>query len=182
MARTPKLPTEERLTRAAMFYLDRYSSSAANLRKVLARKVHKAALAFDRNPDEFSAMIDAVVVKCQRAGIVDDRSYAETKMAGMRRRGRSRRQIEAQLQAKGVSRDVIESVVANDTSSDQDAADAYARRRRFGPWRQPDDRPKFRDKDMAALCRAGFSFDVARKAIDREPDEADGADGWQRQD
>src|SRR3546814_7265925 len=36
------------------------------------------------------------------------------------------------------------------------AAIAYARRRRLGPFRTPDARADRRDKDLAALARAGF--------------------------
>lgn len=164
-SRTYKLPTEDRLTRSAIHYLDRYASSTENLRKVLSRKVQRAARAHDKSPEEFAGLIEAVVDKCRRAGLVDDRVYAETKLASLRRRGRSKRQIEAQLAARGVSRDVIAEVVSADETSDLDAAAAYARRRRLGPWRTRGDRETFREKDMAALCRAGYAFDIARRVI-----------------
>ncbi|PVB62775.1 RecX family transcriptional regulator [Labrenzia sp. 011] len=159
-----KIPTEDRLTRSAVHYLERYASSAANLRKVLERKVLKACMAHERDPGEFSALIDAVVEKCCQSGLVNDLAYAETKTAGLRRRGGSRRKIEAKLSAKGVDRDIIRTVLNNDGQDDLSAAFIFARRRRLGPFRT-DDKDR-RDKDMAALCRAGFSYDVARRVIE----------------
>ncbi|WP_346896767.1 RecX family transcriptional regulator [uncultured Roseibium sp.] len=165
-----KLPTEERLTRAAIHYLDRYASSQENLRNVLSRKVKRAATANGRSPDEFRDIVDQVVEKCRRAGMVDDRAYAETKLVGLRRRGRSKRQIEAMLAAKGVDRDLIATVLDRDDTSELEAARNYARRRRLGPWRSPGQRQERREKDMAALCRAGYPYEIARKVIDAADD------------
>ncbi|MDE0409722.1 MAG: RecX family transcriptional regulator, partial [Alphaproteobacteria bacterium] len=51
---------------------------------------------------------------------------------------------------------------------------ALARRRRLGPWRDPAERAARRQKDLAAMARAGFRLDVARQVIDAEaPPEAD---------
>lgn len=166
-----KVPTEERLTRSAVHYLDQYTSSAENLRKVLMRKVTRAARALERSPEEFEPIVDGVVEKCQRAGLVDDRNYAHIKVASLRRRGRSKRQIEARLISKGVSREIVAAALETDETSDMDAARTHARRRRLGPWRTRGSREDFRTKDMAAMCRAGFSFDVARRIMDASEDE-----------
>lgn len=169
--RKPRIPNVERLTRAAVHYLERYSSSKNNLRHVLERRVLKACRYHDLDPGDFSEMIDAVVEKCLNAGLVNDQSYAETKTASLRRRGSSRRKIEAHLAAKGVDRGTIEAVLDDDQGSDTEAAITYARRRRLGPFRKTADRQKRRDKDLAAMCRAGFSFDIARQIIDASEDD-----------
>ncbi|MET1415652.1 RecX family transcriptional regulator [Roseibium sp. HPY-6] len=164
--RTPKLPTVERLTRAALHYLERYSSSQENLRKVLERRVLKACRVHERDPQDFADHIQAVIEKCLSAGLINDRIYAETKTASLRRRGGSRRKIEAQLSAKGVDRTTIEGVLNDDQHSDAEAARVYARRRRLGPFRNRADRNDRRDKDLAAMCRAGFSFAVSKAIVD----------------
>lgn len=178
-AKAPKLPTQERLTRIAIHYLERYASSTANLRKVLERRVLKACHHHGRDMADFITMIEAVVEKCRASGMVNDRTYAETKTAGLRRRGGSRRKIEAQLSAKGVDRNTIQAVLDEQCGSgtELEAARTFARRRRLGPYRtgpakgEAGDR---RDKDLAALCRAGFSFDIARTVLDALPDDTAG--------
>jgi len=165
-------PTEDRLTRSALHYLERYATSSANLRKVLERKVLKACTSLELDPADYALMVDTVVETIVRNGLVDDRAYAETKLAGLRRRGGSARKIEAKLAAKGVDRTTIEAVLQNDDASDEDAARIFARRRKLGPFRQKD-RITRRDKDLAAMCRAGFSFDVARRIIDADDDTDD---------
>ncbi|NVK36052.1 MAG: RecX family transcriptional regulator [Rhodobacteraceae bacterium] len=168
--RTYRLPTEERLTRSAIHYLDRYASSVSNLRSVLKRKVSRAARSHDKDPEEFSELIELVVAKCERSGMVNDTDYAATKVASLRRRGRSQRQIEAQLKSKGVADETLYKALDAHDSDDWNAAQTYARRRKLGPWRTRGPLAEFRQKDMAALCRAGFSYDIARKIMALEPD------------
>ncbi|WP_421983100.1 regulatory protein RecX [Roseibium sp.] len=169
---TPKLPTVERLTRSAVHYLERYSSSQNNLRKVLERRILKACRHHGLDPADFSGMIDKVLKKCVDSGLVNDRAYAETKTASLRRRGGSRRKIEAQLAQKGVDRDTIRSVLDDGAGTEEEAAGAYARRRRLGPFRNAADRAARREKDLAAMCRAGFSFDIAVRVIESAKDDA----------
>lgn len=166
-----KIPTEERLTRQAVYYLERYATSLDNLRRVLERKVQRAARANDRDPKDFSTMIDTVLAKCERSGMVDDNAFAQAKVASQRRRGASRRQIEAKLRAKGVSADVVNKALADHQSDDWSAAIRLAQRKRIGPWRTRGSRADHRDKDLAALCRAGFGFDIARRLIDADAQE-----------
>lgn len=162
----PKLPTEERLIRSAIHYLDRYGSSSANLRRVLIRKVDRAAQFHDRNPAEFMPIIEAVVEKCVQSGLVNDKAYAEAKTAADRRRGRSSRQIAMRLRTKGIAADTVSEVLEADETSDMAAARIMARKKRLGPWRQTGNRQTSREKDLAVLCRAGFSYQTARTVID----------------
>ncbi|MHA1114431.1 MAG: regulatory protein RecX, partial [Alphaproteobacteria bacterium] len=56
-------------------------------------------------------------------------------------------------------------------AADLAAAIAYARRRRLGPWRVAAARAERRERDLAALARAGFNYDLARRVVDA-PDTA----------
>jgi regulatory protein len=51
--------------------------------------------------------------------------------------------------------------------SEAAAARIWARKKRLGPFRaDPDARKLNRQRDLAALARAGFSFAIARALID----------------
>ncbi|MEP3047793.1 MAG: regulatory protein RecX [Roseibium sp.] len=163
-----KLPTEESLTRAAVHYLERYASSETNLNIVLQRKIFRICHTLGQDPVAYLDMIDTVVAKCVRIGLVNDRQFAETKISSLRRKGASQRKIESQLAAKGVGHELILSLMSEDPHDDSIAAKKYARRRRLGPYRDPFKRLERRDKDLAAMCRAGFSFEIARQVIDAD--------------
>ncbi|WP_420415348.1 regulatory protein RecX [Roseibium sp.] len=166
-----KKPTEVRLLRAAVHYLERYASTEANLRKVLDRKIYQACQALDLDPGDFAEMLDTIVEKCVRTGMVNDLGFAEMKFASLRRKGQSKKKIEAHLRAKGVPPQILETVLAEDTSDELDAAARYAKRRRFGPFADPAKRADRRTKDLAAMCRAGFDYETARRVIDGDGGE-----------
>jgi regulatory protein len=168
------------LERAALHYLERYSASTEMLRRTLTRRVQKRARARGEDPEAFADLVTATVARAVSAGLVDDTRFADMRLATLRRRGTSSRGVSAKLAAKGVPRDVVEAAMQaeRETSGDGEAqaiedqaAQAYAKRRRLGPHRRPEQRAAYRDRDLAALARAGFAYDLARRVVDAEPDE-----------
>jgi regulatory protein len=169
----PKPVTAARLEKAALHYLGRYASSAQNLRRVLIRRLKRARLAPD-DPAYGAALgwIEDLLARFQASGLVDDRTYAEAQAASFHRRGLSRAAIGRRLGVKGVGRDQVAAALATleETSGDTDlrAALTLARRRRLGPFRAKSERRARRTRDLAALGRAGFGYQIARKVIDAE--------------
>ena len=164
----PRKVTPAYLQRAALSYLERYASSAENLRRVLRRKVDKRCRLRGEDPSEFHDAIDEVVAKSLKIGLIDDTRYAEARVASLRRRGGSARAIQAKLAQKGVPKDAIAAALEGEPEDEHTAAHALARRRKLGPYR-PGERGPYRDKDLAAMARAGFSYGIARDVIDGEP-------------
>lgn len=153
------------------------------LRRTLARRVEKRARLRGEDPAAFAEMIAATVARAVSAGLVDDARFTETRVATLRRRGTSSRGVSAKLAAKGVPRDVVEAAMQAERDAVPDgeganieaqAAWAYAKRRRLGPFRRQDQRVSYRDRDLAALARAGFAYALARRVVDTEPDEQPG--------
>ena len=167
----PRPVTTESLDKAALGYLERYASSAANLRRVLMRRIERAARAGACDRDAGARMVDSIVERYRARGLLDDRSYAEGRVRTLHRQGRSRVRIAATLAAKGVAREEIgralAAFAAEAPEADLVAALALARRRRFGPYRAADRRAQFRRRDLAALTRAETPFAVARLAARR---------------
>lgn len=182
MARSPKpAPAVDRasLEAAALAYLERYASSAENLRRVLVRRIRRAAH-LDDTVDADAALIhvDALVERYTSARLVDDDAYARGRAASLSRRGESLRGIRAKLQAKGVGqgevRTALDALTEGSSEADVELASAWkiARKRRLGPFRDEAQRAERRDKDIAALMRRGFGYGVAARVIRAHPDEA----------
>ena len=165
---TLKPPTQERLMASALSYLDRYGTTSANLRMVLQRKTSRVCAALDLDAADYDAMIDAVVARCVTSGLLDDARYAESKIASERGKGRSSRRISAVLAAKGVPAGIAAQQIADSDVDDLSAAKILARKKRLGPWRKVPADPTRRNKEMAALCRAGFSYEIARRIVDAD--------------
>lgn len=189
----PKTLTPARLEKAAFDYLARFAASEAGLRRSLIRRVDKA---FGRDAGRGRADADsgspaaaaraaaldaipAILAKCRRLGLIDDRRFAEGRVASLRRAGRSRRQIQAALAAKGVERETAAAALgaAEDEDgrgagrSEWQAAIALARRRRLGPFAKTPT-AESRRKSLAALARAGFDYAIAARVAAASTAEA----------
>ena len=159
-----------------MRYLERYAASSAHLERRLLEKVRRSAERHGTDPDTGAAFVRALIERLRRSGVLDDRRYAEGKALSLRRRGDSARRIQGALAAKGIDRaESRRALAAADEGSGSEeaeiaAARRLARRRRLGPWR-PKERAQHRMRDLAALGRAGFSYEIARGVIDGQVDE-----------
>jgi len=187
--RTPRRPvkpiTVKRLENVAAAYVARYDASSARLRAVLMRRVHKARMGDAPVVADVEAVIDAILARYTKASVLDDARYAERKAGSLHRRGTSARHIREKLKLAGIGRDDVERAIdvnreelaVDNAGMDLQAALAFARRRRLGPFRAGAERDARRSRDLAALGRAGFSFDIARRVIDTDDPDALIGDG-----
>ncbi len=166
----PRQATPEYLRNAALFYLGRYAGSSAHLRRLLLAKVARSAPAHGTDPQAGAAAVEALIAELLEAGLLDDARYAEDRALILFRRGASARAIRGALLAKGVASELIEPALerlgAEAAEPEVAAALAYARRRRLGPYRSPQARAAMREKDLAALGRRGFGYDLALRVIE----------------
>lgn len=158
----------EDVQRLALRYLERFDSSVANLRRVLLANVRRRQRPLGEEAVErAAALVNQVVERYQESGLVDDRRFAEARVRGLRERGGSARAIRQKLLTKGVAAADVDHALRDGQGVDaeRDAARAFAKRRRLGPHRPPEQRAQYRQKDLAAMARAGFSLDVARAVL-----------------
>lgn len=167
-----------RLERIALAYVERYGGSTAALRRVLSRRVERAAAAGLADRDALVPAIEGIVARLVTAGLVDDRAFAEGRARALARRGASRRRIAADLARRGLEPEVVaaglERVAVEAPGDDYDLAAAlrYARRRGLGPFRSEATRLASRARDAAALSRAGFPARIVRAVVDaRDPED-----------
>ena len=173
----PPPVTPAYLERAALYYLERYSASVAMLRQTLKRRVDKRCRLRGEEASAFAEAIEATVARAVSAGLVDDARFTAGRLAALRRRGASARALSAKLAAKGVSREEVATAMENEREAadegvdlEEAAAFAYAKRRRIGPWRQPEAREAYRERDLAAMARAGFGYGLGRRVIEADPE------------
>ncbi len=154
------------IERWALAYLERFPSSAANLRRVLLRRVRRHGVE-DEGPAR--AAIDMVVERLRGLGAIDDVAYAAARARSRLRRGQSLRTIRAGLAGKGVAAaDVGTALAGLEGNLDLAAACAFARRRRLGPYRREE---ADATRELGAFARAGFSRTVAAAVLGCEDEE-----------
>jgi len=171
-----------RLERIAVAHLQRFGSSAANLRRVLRRRIERSCEHHGDDPADFEAPLDDLIVRLEDLDFLDDRRYGASLLRSARARGASTREIRVKLRHKGLDPALCDELLREEGEAGPDAdfesAWRYARRRRLGPFRSDADlRLEHRQRDLAALGRRGFGYPVACRVIDADDleNEADQA-------
>jgi len=172
-AKRPPNVTRVGLEGAALRYLERFDCSVARLRKVLMERVGKAARAGVEEAAVAPAIVEQLLERYLSSGLINDQRFAKNFADRARERGTSRRMIEQKLRARGISSDVVQELLPRNESAqgELEAAQAFARRRRLGPHRKAETREEYKRKDLMAMARAGFSFDVASRALGNSSSE-----------
>ncbi|MBP5399526.1 MAG: regulatory protein RecX [Alphaproteobacteria bacterium] len=159
--------TKTRLQNIALYYLERFDSSALNLRKVLEQRLAKYSFEVpDFNINEAKTWIDEIISYCERYGYINDDRYAEIKINNYLLAGKPTRYIQQKMQQKGISEDVVGKILQNRNIDESEMALNFAAKKKIGPFRPDEEsRKQNRQKDLATIVRAGFPYDVAKDIV-----------------
>ncbi|MBL8920227.1 MAG: RecX family transcriptional regulator [Myxococcaceae bacterium] len=156
--------TEQRLMNVALFHLRRFSASVEGLTRVLKRRVHRWGRDGAEVEGDAEKLIAIVITRLRLSGYLDDERLATSKVASLRRGGTSARSIALKLRRAGLGADLVKQATASQPTTDADAVWTWARRKKLGVFRVRQ-REERRQKDLAALVRAGFSFREAKQVV-----------------
>lgn len=139
-------------------------SSAIRILTMRANSEFELRQKLSKKFDERS--IDYAVDRCRELMFLDDRDFAERlgeELLEKKHYGKSR--IRAELQKKGISREIIDDVL--EEMPDEQTADALRElvEQKYADVDFSD--KKQRDKTVAALVRRGYGFDEIRRVIGR---------------
>jgi regulatory protein len=174
----PKKITEKYLYNSGLAYLQRFPSSTPHFRRIMGRKIDRSCNYHKEQDRETCAkLLDTTVETFIRQGLLNDQAYLQGMVNSLRRRGQSTQAILSKLGQKGMTQEaVLNAVRTYDEDQglmnpDLSAAVMLMRRKRLGPFRKVENIEK--NKELAALARAGFGFDIAQKALSLKQDEAE---------
>jgi regulatory protein len=173
----PRRITDSYLHNAGLYYLQRFAASTGQFRTVMRRKVDRSCLAHvDQDRAKCYALIDTLIETFIRAGLLNDEIYAQGLAKSLHRRGTSTRMMREKMKHRGLSADHIAEALtaqreeAGDNDMDLSAAVRLIRRKRLGAFAT---KPRDRNKDLASLARAGFSYETANRALNMDQDTAE---------
>ena len=154
-----------RLEELALAYVARFATTQAKLEGYLLRKLRERGWSGKGEP-----RAGDLAARFAEAGYVDDAAFARMKTGSLLRRGYGMRRVGEALRAAGVDQDIREDIAPIEADT-RAAALALARKRGFGPFGREtlgtgaSDRQK-REKQIAAMLRAGHAFDSAVRMVD----------------
>jgi len=168
--RPPKPLDAARLDELALGYVARFATSAAKLERYLRRKLRERGWDGEREPD-----LPAVIRRYVELGYVDDEAFARARSGSLLRRGYGTRRIGEALREAGIGEAIREEVRPGE-AAERRAALALARKRGFGPFGSESLDRERRQKQIAAMLRAGHPLDSAREMVDAASEAA--AEQW----
>lgn len=163
--------TRESLNELALAYVGRFATTRAKLASYLQRKLRERGWDGECEPP-----VEPLVSRFAASGLIDDAAFALSKSRSLSERGYGAGRLRQSLLAAGVAEE--DSGAARELADEQavEAALRFARRRRIGPFAAARPDPRAREKALAAMVRAGHSFDLARALVDCAPGEEPDAD------
>lgn len=168
----PKEVSESRLREQALRYLDRFSATTHKLKRHLLNKNRQAITIHAQDLEAVETMIEAVVERLEKSGILDDQLYADSKARSMARQGKSLLHIKSKLFSLGLTEDQNEhaksELIKKEGYSDRVGAAKFIRKRRFGAFKETPPAWERRDKELMALVRNGFNFELASALLSIE--------------
>ncbi len=165
------------LQRSTLHYVQRYPATVQRVRQVMVRRIDRKLREHEGDRLALLGELEEFLEALQQRGHLDDLRQAALWLDAWHRKGLSQRAMRAKLAHKGLSSEAVsqamdallQQAAGDGCDLELEAAENYARRRRLGPYqREPGLRGERRQRDLAALARQGFSFDVAKRVIDRE--------------
>lgn len=164
----------------ALSYAARFATTGAKLEGYLARKLRERGTAEDDDGRMRELDVTGLVTQMIELGYVDDEAYARSRSRDLTARGFGARRVEQALWAAGVEENVRSDNAPGEAESRRAAA-LLAKKRRFGVFGSPYgedetgespvdgdrlERRKKREKQVAAMLRAGHQYDHVRFIMD----------------
>jgi regulatory protein len=153
------------LDRLALRYVERFATTRGRLADYLRRKVR------ERGWEGAPADPQGVAERMAALGYVDDRAYAEAKAGSMARRGLGARRVAGAFRQAGIAAEDADALAPAIAERASDAALAFARRKRFGPWASAVADRLTAEKQLGAMLRAGHDLALARRILALKPGE-----------
>lgn len=153
------------LERLGLRYVERFATTRARLTAYLRRKIR------ERGWEGGTADPEALAEKFAELGYIDDRAFGEARAAAMGRRGLGKRRVTGALHHDGIDEIDSAAIVPAVEERAVETALAFARRKRIGPFAQVEAERAVREKQIAAMIRAGHDFALARRIVAMAPDE-----------
>jgi regulatory protein len=162
--RTPLPPLDRAaLERMALRYVERFATTRAKLVTYLNGKIRQ------RGWDGEAPDAEGIAERFAELGYIDDRAYGEAKAAAMGRRGLGARRVVGALHHAGVTGEDAEAIVPAVDERAVETALAFARRKRIGPFADAVPERDVREKQIAAMLRAGHAPGLARRIATMAP-------------
>ena len=160
----------------ALYYLERYNASTAHFKQVMTRKIKRRCIRNDipYKEEEYTLLVINIAEKLQKLGYLNDDAYIKAIIKSSYNNGASTRKIRAKLLSKGIVVNVIDNALEQYSDNNNDielhAGIKYIKKKKLGCYATTLIEEQ---KVLQRLAYAGYSYDMAKKLLSIDKDEAD---------
>ncbi len=171
-AKMTKPISEQRLYNITLFYLERFDASTLKVKQMLERRIQKEKAKGAIVPNNAQELIQNVINRMQNLGYINDERFAQIQIKKLCSAGKSKSFILNKLKQAGITGEIAKNLLSEfdleNESSDLTRAEQWLKKHRKGQFRSKN-ADEFYQKDLAALARAGFSYEIASSALKTKP-------------
>lgn len=175
-SKIPKKITERYLYNAGLAYIQRFPSSSTHFRTIMGRRIERSCRHYpEQNREACYTLLDELIQKFIALGYINDRLYLGGMITSLRGRGLSTTAILMKLRQKGLQEEDIRLALsdydANNGQNDELAALRLCRRKKIGPYAATSENDLQKQKWLAILARAGFSYEISARVLHVSPED-----------
>ena len=156
------MDNKEKLLKYAIYYLSKYSSSKKNLEYILKKKIRRIS---EEKKIRFQLYkeIKIIIDKLEQLKLINDASYAESKINALLNQVKSKNYIKQYLIRKGVRSEVADEQISLFYEKNQNLEKENALK--FAKKRNLINDKKDYEKKLAKMARAGFSYEISKEIL-----------------
>ena len=151
------------LTKYAINYLSKFSSSKANLKRILTTKIRNLQIEKKEKYLLYNS-IDQIIEKLEKNNFINDLNYVSSKIRNFAIMGKSKMFIKSYFLKKGIEKDLIFEIFNeydfNNPEWEIKSAKIFARKKNF--IKNADDKKK----NLSKMARAGFNYETSIKILE----------------
>ena len=151
------------LTKYAINYLSKFSSSKNNLKKILMNKIKRSNI---EKVDKFNLYnnVESIIIKLEENNFINDYEYALSKIRNFNTQGKSKIFIKSYFISKGIEKNIIDKVLEEYELKNVDWEILSARK--FFTKKRLIKNQENKEKNLSKMARAGFKYDICIKILD----------------
>ena len=156
------MDNKDKLLKYSIYYLSKYSSSKKNLEYILIKKIRRLT---DEKKIRFQLYkeIKIIIDKLEQLKLINDTTYAESKINALLNQVKSKHYIKQYLVRKGVSSELADKQLSlfyeKNQNLEKENALKFAKKRNL-----LNDNTDYKKK-LSKMARAGFSYEIIKEIL-----------------
>jgi len=151
------------LTKYAIYYLSKFSSSKSNLERILNNKIRRLKIEKNDKYLLYDSVKD-IITKLEENNFINDNNYALSKIRAFALQGKSKIFIKSYFTKKGIEKNIISKSLdeyeLENPAWEINSAKIFIRKKRLIKTAEN------KEKILSKMARAGYSYDMSIKTLD----------------